>query len=109
MSDSTIEVPLIEALKNSPTEFAALNAPDPSGLIWAFTPHYPKKLDIPDGRAASAYPGGLNRSTQHEGPDGNKKDERLPNARPNSFSETLRNQLSHNVICSAALVPPRNP
>jgi hypothetical protein len=56
VSGSTIEAPLIEALKNSPTEFAALNAPDPSGLIWAFTPHYPKKLDIPGGRAASAYP-----------------------------------------------------
>jgi hypothetical protein len=35
-------------------------------------------------------------------------DDGLPNARPNAFSETLRNQLSHNVIFSAALVPPRN-
>jgi len=32
----------------------------------------------------------------------------LPNARPIAFSESLRNQLSHNVIFSAALVPPRN-
>ena len=35
-------------------------------------------------------------------------DDGLPNARPNAFSESLRNQLSHNVIFSAALVPPRN-
>jgi hypothetical protein len=32
----------------------------------------------------------------------------LPNVRPIAFSESLRNQLSHNVIFSAALVPPRN-
>jgi len=32
----------------------------------------------------------------------------LPKARPIAFSESLRNQLSHNVIFSAALVPPRN-
>jgi hypothetical protein len=36
-------------------------------------------------------------------------DDGLPNARPNAFSESIRNQLSHNVICSAALAPPRNP
>ena len=36
-------------------------------------------------------------------------DDRLPNARPNAFSETLRNQLSHAVICSAAFLPPRKP
>jgi hypothetical protein len=35
-------------------------------------------------------------------------DDGLLNARPNPFSESLRNQLSHNVIFSAALVPPRN-
>jgi hypothetical protein len=35
-------------------------------------------------------------------------DDGLPNARPNAFSESLRNQLSHNEIFSAALVPPRN-
>ena len=35
-------------------------------------------------------------------------DDSLPNARPNAFSESLRNQLFHNVIFSAALVPPRN-
>ena len=35
-------------------------------------------------------------------------DDGLPNARPNAFSNSLRNQLSHNVIFSAALVPPRN-
>ena len=35
-------------------------------------------------------------------------DDALPNARPNAFSESLRNQVSHNVIFSAALVPPRN-
>ncbi len=28
-------------------------------------------------------------------------------ARPNAFSDSVRNQLSHYVICSAALVPPR--
>jgi hypothetical protein len=32
----------------------------------------------------------------------------LPHARPNAFSKSLRNQLSHNVIFSAVLVPPRN-
>ena len=35
-------------------------------------------------------------------------DDGLANARPIAFSESLRNQLSHNVIFSAALVPPRN-
>ena len=35
-------------------------------------------------------------------------DDGLPNARPNAFGESLRNQLSHNVIFSAALVPLRN-
>ena len=35
-------------------------------------------------------------------------DDGLPNARPIAFSEPLRNQLSHNAIFSAALVPPRN-
>ena len=35
-------------------------------------------------------------------------DDGLRNARPNAFSESLRNQLSHKVIFSAALVPPRN-
>ena len=35
-------------------------------------------------------------------------DDGLPNARPNGFSKSLRNQLSHNVIFSADLVPPRN-
>jgi hypothetical protein len=35
-------------------------------------------------------------------------DDGSPNARPIAFSESLRNQLSHNVIFSAALVPPRN-
>jgi hypothetical protein len=35
-------------------------------------------------------------------------DDGLPNGRPIAFSEPLRNQLSHNAIFSAALVPPRN-
>jgi hypothetical protein len=33
----------------------------------------------------------------------NDNDDGLPNARPNASSESLRNQLSHNVIFSAAL------
>jgi len=36
-------------------------------------------------------------------------DDGLPNARPNAFSESIRNQLSRNVICSATRAPPRNP
>jgi hypothetical protein len=35
-------------------------------------------------------------------------DDGLPNARPIVFSESLRNQLSHNTIFSAAFVPSRN-
>jgi hypothetical protein len=35
-------------------------------------------------------------------------DDGLPNGRPIAFSEPLRNQLFHNAIFSAALVPPRN-
>ena len=52
--------------------------------------------------------GGLNRSTQHGGQLAINNDDGLPNARPNAFSESFRNQLSHNVIFCAALVPPRN-
>ena len=35
-------------------------------------------------------------------------DEGLPNARPIAFNVSLHNQLSHNVIFSAAQAPPRN-
>jgi len=42
------------------------------------------------------------------GPLAINNDDGLPNGRPIAFSESLRNQLSHNVIFSAALVPPRN-
>jgi hypothetical protein len=52
--------------------------------------------------------GDLNRSTQHWGQLAINNDDGLPNARPIAFSEPLRNQLSHNVIFFAALIPPRN-
>ena len=52
--------------------------------------------------------GDLNRVTETLGAGWLNNDDGLPNARPIAFSESLRNQLSHNVIFSAALVPPRN-
>ena len=50
----------------------------------------------------------FNRSTQHSGSGGINNDDGLPNTRPIAFSESHRNQLSHNDIFFAAFLPSRN-